>query len=106
MGSVIVYNDNSVEFAVSSLEGLKIIIDHFNKYFFNYKKKQVDFELFKKAFYLIQNKEHLTENGLCKIISFRASINLGLSDELTSAFPNITPMERSLVLSPKIVNPK
>ena len=69
-------------------------------------KKQVDFELFKKAFYLLQNKEHLTENGLCKIISFRASINLGLSDELTSAFPNITPMERSLVLSPKIVNPK
>lgn len=36
---------------------------------------------------LIQNKEHLTIEGVNKIVAIKASMNLGLSDELKVAFP-------------------
>ncbi len=40
---------------------------------------------------MIKNKDHLTEEGLRQIVALKASLNKGLSDELKSAFPNITP---------------
>jgi hypothetical protein len=51
------------------------------------------------------NKEHLTEQGLREIVSLKASMNLGLSDELKSAFPNIKPAERPLVKIQEIFDP-
>jgi hypothetical protein len=39
-------------------------------------------------------KEHLTLEGLLKILSFKASINLGLPDKLKEYFPNIKPSPR------------
>jgi hypothetical protein len=50
-----------VTFVVSSVEEVKIIVNHFNKYPL-VTQKQADFELFKKAFKLIKNKEHLTQD--------------------------------------------
>jgi len=47
----------------------------------------VDFWLFKTAAQLVSSKEHLTEKGLLKIVSLRASSNNGLSDKLESSFP-------------------
>jgi hypothetical protein len=41
--------------------------------------------------------EHLTIEGIHKIVSIRASMNNGLSKALVEAFPNITPVERPLV---------
>ena len=38
-------------------------------------QKKGDFLLFKKAFNIILNKEHLTEDGLRKIAAIKASIN-------------------------------
>lgn len=38
------------------------------------------------------NKEHNTIEGLRKIVSYRASLNLGLSLKLKEAFPDITPI--------------
>jgi hypothetical protein len=35
----------------------------------------------------MRNKEHLTDEGLLKIIAIKASMNLGLSDKLLLAFP-------------------
>ena len=35
----------------------------------------------------MQRREHLTTSGLQEIIKLRASLNLGLSDELKAAFP-------------------
>ena len=32
-------------------------------------------------------KEHLTNEGLLKIVAIKASMNLGLSDDLKVAFP-------------------
>jgi hypothetical protein len=40
-----------------------------------------------------------------KIVAIKASMNLGLSPELKSAFPNIIPSERPLVLDKKVKDP-
>lgn len=50
-------------------------------------------------------KEHLTEEGLQKIIAIKSSMNWGLSNELKLAFPNIIPVERPVVQVPKIIDP-
>ena len=63
---------------------------------------------------LILNKKHLTKEGLDKILSIKAYMNLGcspplrgdgLSDELKSNFPYIIPIKRPLVLNQKIKDP-
>jgi len=48
---------------------------------------------------LIKNQEHLTMEGISKIVAIKASMNIGLSDELKSAFPGIIPAQR-----PKLLN--
>ena len=55
------------------------------------------------AFKLIQSKEHLTRFGVQKIISIRASMNLGLTDSLKITFPNVIPVLRPTIKS-KIPN--
>ena len=49
------------------------------------------------AFDIVKSKEHLTEAGLKKLISIRASINKGLSERLKSAFTDVIPVTRPLV---------
>jgi hypothetical protein len=51
--------------------------------------KYIDFLLFKKAYNIISNKEHLTY--LQKLVNIRASLNKGLSEKLAIAFPNTIP---------------
>lgn len=48
---------------------------------------------------MMQRKEHITQEGLLTILSLRACLNLGLSEALKTAFPNIIP-----VLRPKVDN--
>lgn len=43
------------------------------------------------------SKEHLTCEGLQKILSLKASMNNGLPEKLKAAFPVITPSERPCV---------
>ena len=50
-------------------------------------------------------KEHLTLEGLFKIVAIKASINLGLSNDLKVAFKNIIPAERPLVENKKVQDP-
>ena len=78
---------------VQSQEGIRVIIDHFERYPLLTKKRE-DFLLFKQVFNLIDKKEHLTLSGLHKILSIKASMNLGLPESLKAAFPNITPVQR------------
>ena len=61
--------------------------------------------LFKSAVKLVENKEHLTVDGLNKLVSIRASLNEGLSSELSLNFPNIIPIERPLIINKIIPNP-
>jgi hypothetical protein len=69
-------------------------------------QKQADFLLFKLAVELIYSKEHLTKDGLQKIVALRASINKGLTDTLKTAFPNITPAARPKIEDQEIKEPQ
>jgi hypothetical protein len=51
-------------------------------------------------------KEHLTPEGLRKIVSIRASVNKGLTDELKVAFPNTIPVPRPTVVLKAIPDPQ
>jgi hypothetical protein len=53
----------------------------------------------------MNNKEHLTLEGLHKILAIRGSLNLGFSDVLIQKFTNIQPIERPLIIDPKIKDP-
>jgi hypothetical protein len=53
--------------------------------------------LFKKAVEIMNRKEHLTSEGLQEIINLKASMNLGLSDELKVVFPNTNQVSRPKV---------
>nr|YP_009261990.1 LAGLIDADG endonuclease [Chrysoporthe austroafricana]AMX22065.1 LAGLIDADG endonuclease [Chrysoporthe austroafricana] len=54
----------------------------------------------------MNNKEHLTYEGLIKIVSIRASLNKGLSQTIADEFPNIIPAVRSPVYESKILDPQ
>lgn len=75
---------------------INVVIPHFNKYPL-LTQKRADFLLFEKIALLMNNKEHLTNTGLYKIVAIKASMNLGLSEKLSIFFPEITPCERPIV---------
>jgi len=95
----------AIVFYVNSIKDLtNVIIPHFDKYPL-LTQKRADFELFKQIVLMMDNKEHLTMQGLKKIISIRASLNKGLTPLLTSSFPDIIPCERPKVELPKNFDP-
>jgi hypothetical protein len=53
----------------------------------------------------MESKEHLTVEGLKKLIAIKASMNKGLSNELMSAFPEVIPVKRPLLQDQEIINP-
>ena len=61
--------------------------------------KLADYLLFKEVFNLILSKQHLTIEGISKIVAIKASNNKGLSEELKGAFPN-----NVTILRPNIEN--
>nr|QVV23912.1 hypothetical protein [Trichoderma cornu-damae] len=87
------HKEKAVNYVVQSSKGIKVIIDHFEKYPL-FTKKREDFILFTQIVNLMNQKEHLTLSGLQKIIALRASMNFGLSSELKTAFPDIIPAIR------------
>lgn len=54
---------------------------------------------------MFKSKEHLTIEGMEKIISIKASINKGLSAKIKEGFPSIEPVKRPLVKFSEIINP-
>ena len=106
VGSITYHNQRSesIHYRVESLENLKVILNHFDKYPL-ITKKWGDYQLFKQALKLIQNKEHLTIEGLSKIVAIKASMNIGLSNELKASFPHISPANRPNVLDCQIKDP-
>lgn len=83
---------NKATAAIYSVQYLKdltlAIIPHFDKYPL-LTKKRIDFLLLKKIIELMNKKEHLTKEGLEKIVSLKALINKGLNDELRIEFTNL-----------------
>jgi hypothetical protein len=80
IGNITKHGKDSLQYRVTSHKDLLVLIDHFDK-FPLMTQKRADYELFKQASYLVSRKEHLTMEGLKKIVAIRASVNLGLSDE-------------------------
>ena len=103
-GNIQINADDSISYVVTSIKDISNhIIPHFEKYPL-LTQKQADFELFKKVVELMKNKEHLTEEGLQKIICIKAAINLGLPEKLKIAFPEIIPASRAQVKLPENID--
>ena len=58
------------------------------------KGKKGDYLLFKQIISIMESKEHLTLEGLQKIVNIRATLNYGLSQELQFMFPETMPVPR------------
>jgi hypothetical protein len=99
----IYHKEESCNYMVQSLRGLNVIVNHFEKYPLLTKKLE-DFKLFAQIVTLVNQKEHLTISGLHKIISLKASMNLGLSKLLKTAFPDITPAIRPKRTDEELLN--
>jgi hypothetical protein len=92
-----IYKDRShyFKFIVTSKD-LQVVIEHFEKYPL-ITQKLADYNLFKQAYNIILNKEHLTLEGLNRLVSIKGSLNHGLSPLLKSAFPDSISTNRPLV---------
>ena len=91
VGSIYIYNkSNRAMFTIDSSKDMKVLIEFLDTYHLK-SKKLSDYLLFKKGVEILNNKEHLTKKGLLKVINLKASINLGLSDELKEIFKDHVP---------------
>ena len=97
VGSITYASKDTLHYRIASLHDLiNVVLPHFDKYPLN-SQKRADYFLFKEIVLLIKNKEHLTIEGIQKIVNLRASINLGGSESLKKSFPNTVPVERPVI---------
>lgn len=82
-----------VQLRIESIKEIEAVISFFQK-FPLITEKSADFVLFTEVYNIIISKEHLTETGLRKIVARKASMNNGISLVLTSAFADVTPVNR------------
>ena len=105
VGSITYASKDTLHYWIASLHDLiNVVLPHFDKYPLN-TQKRADFILFKEIILLMINKEHLTIEGIQKIVNFRASINLGGTESLKEAFPNTVPVKRPVIEDIAIGNP-
>jgi hypothetical protein len=93
VGKIRKSGENCVQYVVESFKELVVIVNHFDNYPL-VTAKVSDFLLFKQCFELIKNGEHLTVEGLLKIVSLKSSLNWGISEKLTKNFPLVIPVNR------------
>jgi hypothetical protein len=87
-------SDNTLKLRISNLDELiNNVIPHFNKYPL-FTQKRVDFLLMCKIIELVQEKKHLTTEGINEILSIKAAMNLGLSDKLKNEFLSVKSLTR------------
>ena len=100
VGTIHIRKGKSAGCAIYSIQSYKelvsVIIPFFDKYPLLTQKKG-DYLLFKFALGIINKGEHLTKQGLSKLISIKASMNLGLSNQLKTIFSNIQPLSRPII---------
>lgn len=89
-------NRDIVNYSIDSIKDLNKLILHLVKYPL-LTQKAADYLLFKEAVELMNNKDHLTIEGLNKLVNIKASMNLGLSDMLKSEFAQHIPVERPVI---------
>ena len=74
IGKIRKSGENCVQYVVESFKELQVIVNHFDNYPL-VTAKVSDFLLFKQCFEMIKNGEHLTEEGLLKIVTLKSSLN-------------------------------
>ena len=106
-GKIYKHGVDSMQYRVSSLKNLQIITDHFDSYPL-ISQKRADYLLFKQAIAIIKNKEHLSIEGVLKLVGIKATLNWGLSDKFKESFPTakavVRPSVRYNTLNVKIKN--
>uniref|UniRef100_UPI0030E1934F hypothetical protein n=1 Tax=Dematophora necatrix TaxID=2751867 RepID=UPI0030E1934F len=103
VGKIYKHGVDSMQYRVSSLNNLQVIIKHFDKYPL-ITQKQGDYLLFKEAVNLTINKEHLSLTGILKLVGIKATLNWGLSPKFKEAFSSVKPVNRPKVDNTKIKN--
>lgn len=118
IGKIYIHS-HSVHYRIESIKQIyKVVLPHFDKYPL-ITQKLGDYLLFKKVVEIFMAKEHLTQEGLEKIVAIKASSNLsqmttsqesgvvstGLSDQLKTAFSNLKLYPRPLVEGQEIKDP-
>jgi len=104
IGSITNHSKDSIQFQVTSKKDLTILIKHLDIYPL-ITQKYADYLIFKQAFEIYSNRQHLTLEGLKKLVAIKSVMNLGLSDELKKAFPDVKPEARPLVICNTIKDP-
>jgi hypothetical protein len=79
VGKVYKQGENAAQYMTHTVKELAVILNHLDKYPPITAKKISDIKQFKLVVNLILNKEHLTDEGVKKIIYIKASMNKGLS---------------------------
>ena len=104
VGKIYKEGRESICLQVQSIKELETIINHFAKFELK-TKKHADFMLFLRIHEMKKRKKHLTKEELMEIVAIKASMNRGLSEKLKSAFPDVVPVVRPLVINQKIKDP-
>lgn len=78
VGKITKQGKESVQSRVQSFKELEVILSSFDKQPL-ITQKRANYILFKQAFLLIMRKEHLTDEGLNKLVAIKSSMNRGLS---------------------------
>ena len=99
VGNTFTNSREGMSFRIQSPKGLAKIVEHLDSNSL-ITQKLSDYVLFKEALNLISNKQHLTLAGLHEIVAIKAAMNLGLSESLKTAFPNVVPRIRPLANIP------
>jgi len=95
----IYYNksDNTYKWKVSNVSDISnVIIPYLNKYPL-VTQKRADFEIFAQIVDMLKNKDHMNCKGLQEIVNLKASLNLGLSENLKTYFPYTLPIPKLAV---------
>lgn len=104
VGKIYDRGQSVINYRVQSIEELEVIINHFDSYPL-ITQKWADYQLFKMAFETVKSKEHLTTEGINKLLSIKASMNKGLSEGQKAAFYPGVPVERPKLIDQIITDP-
>nr|UYL26215.1 LAGLIDADG endonuclease [Cordyceps militaris] len=92
-GSIIFRTRDGVTTVIYSVQDYDSLVSKIIPHFVNYPlitQKQRDFLFFKEIVELMSKKEHLTKEGLLKILSLKNSMGKGLNTSIKKLYPNIT----------------
>lgn len=101
-GKIYKHSEDMLQLQIFSIKDLIKVLEHFDQ-FPLLTQKQFDYKQFKQAIYMIKNREHLTVDGLTKLVEIKAYMNKGLSDTLKSAFPLVATDLAYKDITPKLL---